>query len=737
MKGLTDSLVTRVLAGQAGGFIIVAGCGLLILYLGIQTLVYQHMRYKGQVTVTLLAQVLKREVHLLETEEQPNSKKSLSQAVDEFVATFPDIARMSVVNHYLRVVADSDGLAVGSVTDQSALIELMRNPHHETPPLYYSRAGHRYMRISQVISGLQNANVIGAVSVDVSLAHAQGRIHTLFMQASGSLILLFMLQAGLQYLLLRRWMLIPVRRLTRGVEQLERGRLDSRIPATTTRELNRLGSAFNRMAGEIERTHTALRDSSMRLQTIIRSSPLAIIQLDLARNVKLWNPAAEQIFGWSEAEIFEQPLPIIPPGQEEQSLALFARLEKGEALPSFTTEWRRKDGSGVLVSVAASPLCDLTGNMIGFSAIMTDVSQIKQAEAAMQAVNATLARSVAQLEQRTRELSLLGEMGELLQACVGPDEAYQVIVHVLGKLFPNWTGTLYEIPPSRDRLEPMIRWGEIDTDPETGPLPLIACWALRRGSPHRVENFATDLICPHVSASGDQRPYLCVPMSAHGETLGLLYLQCPIELPALVREHQQLAETVAEQIGLALSSLKLREALRQQSIRDVLTGLFNRRYLDETLLREIERAKRRAGPLSVIMIDVDFFKRFNDTYGHEAGDMVLKALGEFLLAQVRVEDIACRYGGEEFCLILPDATAEVAQQRAESLRLGMRGLPLKAKFDQVPGVTLSLGIAVFPEHAQSGPELLNAADAALYRAKENGRDRWELAGTDSAPLPLT
>jgi len=216
-------------------------------------------------------------------------------------------------------------------------------------------------------------------------------------------------------------------------------------------------------------------------------------------------------------------------------------------------------------------------------------------------------------------------------------------------------------------------------------------------------------------------------MMAQGEALGLLHLQCTTGAPALDQESQRLAETIAEQIAMALSNLNLREALRQQSIRDTLTGLFNRRYMDETLAREIERARRRDLPIGVIMLDIDYFKRFNDTYGHQAGDVLLTALGKFLQTQVRLDDIACRYGGEEFTLILPGASQELAHQRAEQLRVNIHALQVSFEGDTLAAITLSLGVAVFPAHGETAQAVLRAADAALYKAKENGRDRVELA----------
>jgi diguanylate cyclase (GGDEF)-like protein len=186
--------------------------------------------------------------------------------------------------------------------------------------------------------------------------------------------------------------------------------------------------------------------------------------------------------------------------------------------------------------------------------------------------------------------------------------------------------------------------------------------------------------------------------------------------------------TVAGQIGLALGNLKLSEALRVQSMRDVLTGLFNRRYMEESLERELRRAVREQGPLGVIMLDVDHFKRLNDTSGHDAGDMILRALGHCMQEITRGYDIACRYGGEEFTLILPNAPLSVAVERAEQLREKFKHLDVEHQGHSLAPGTLSLGVAGFPEHGSSMEHILRAADVALYRAKNEGRDRVVIAG---------
>jgi diguanylate cyclase (GGDEF)-like protein len=219
-------------------------------------------------------------------------------------------------------------------------------------------------------------------------------------------------------------------------------------------------------------------------------------------------------------------------------------------------------------------------------------------------------------------------------------------------------------------------------------------------------------------------------MTAQGETLGVFTL-ASATLASDTDENEEgrgeaerlFAATVAEHVALALANLRLRETLKSQSIRDPLTGLFNRRYIEETLERELRRAERRQAPVSIVMFDIDHFKRFNDTHGHLAGDALLRALGEFLQANFRGEDIVCRYGGEEFVLILPEAPMEATARRAEVLRERVKVLHVPHRGALLGGVTLSLGIAEFPRHGATTETLLRAADAALYQAKSGGRDR--------------
>ncbi len=214
---------------------------------------------------------------------------------------------------------------------------------------------------------------------------------------------------------------------------------------------------------------------------------------------------------------------------------------------------------------------------------------------------------------------------------------------------------------------------------------------------------------------------LCVPLMAYGEVLGVLHLRGPDA--SAMQSKVQLVTLAGDGLAITLANIRLRQTLKEQAIRDPLTGLFNRRYLTETLVREFARAQRSGAPMAIVMIDVDHFKRFNDSFGHDAGDAVLQALGSFFSRSVRADDIACRYGGEEFCLVLPQMDQHNAMQRAEAIREGAAALEVKSDGRVLGPVTLSLGVALFPEDGSDMESLVRAADAAMYEAKKAGRNR--------------
>ena len=329
------------------------------------------------------------------------------------------------------------------------------------------------------------------------------------------------------------------------------------------------------------------------------------------------------------------------------------------------------------------------------------------------------------LAERVNELDLTNRLGELLQACLTVQEAYAVIERILKELFRGDSGAVFACSPSRNLIEAVARWGPTPQS-TAGVFAIEECWALRSGRTHVVDDMPTGPLCTHLPSPAPGA-YLCTPLVAQGDALGILYLGVaargrlsPAPLPETKR---RLAATVAEHVALGLANVRLREVLRSQSIRDPLTGLFNRRYMEETLEREVRRAQRAGRPMAVLMLDLDHFKRINDDFDHDAGDALLREIGAALLRNLRREDVACRFGGEEFVLVLPEASLADAERRAEELRAEIKRLRVSDKGRLLGPVTISIGLAAYPEHGLAGDALLHAADAALYRAKREGRDR--------------
>ncbi|QBA14964.1 GGDEF domain-containing protein [Xanthomonas oryzae pv. oryzae] len=361
-----------------------------------------------------------------------------------------------------------------------------------------------------------------------------------------------------------------------------------------------------------------------------------------------------------------------------------------------------------------------------YALLMRELRHRAQAEQLAAQANRELGESIDALQRSTADLNLLSRYTGLLQSCISAEEALMVSSRTLASLLPGVAGSVYLLRASQDRAEAISHWGEPLVCSAPHLLP-EQCWALRRGQPHIIEYLGRDALCAHIDElpSDASVTTACLPMSAQGTQLGFLFLSAagPGPMPRL-----EIAEAAAEQLSLALSNLRLRESLRRQSIRDALTGLYNRRYLEESLSHELARCARRGLPLSVLMLDVDHFKQFNDSQGHAGGDLLLAAVGELLLTRLRTEDVACRYGGEEFTVLLPEADGEEALRVAEQIRGYIAALAVSDEARALPKVTASIGVASFPADGEQGASLIQKADAALYRAKHRGRNRVERHG---------
>lgn len=473
------------------------------------------------------------------------------------------------------------------------------------------------------------------------------------------------------------------------------------------------------------------------LESVLESMGDGVVVVDEHGKFLLSNSVARRIYGrdpvdgsverWSELYGVFLPDRITPFPTHQLPLARALRGESTDQIELFFRNPAHPDG--IFVASTGRPLRDADNRVRGGIVVLRDVSLHKQSEVELREANQRLSHLVAEQARRVQQSRILAEMSSLLQATATVDELYAVIADYLERLFPDAHGAFFAYSASRDDLEQKASWGSDPALRESSLIKPSDCWGLRRGRAHRLEGSSTRMRCAHIRSSVGEGS-VCAPVLGPDETIGLLHLRFDADAAHQAtsrwEEREQLAVTAAEYLGLSLVNLRLRVALQRQSIRDSLTGLFNRRFLEETLVREIRRAQRTHSTVCVLMLDIDHFKRFNDRYGHAAGDVVLREFGALLTESTRGADIASRYGGEEFTVLLPDATAADCRTKAEKLLERTRALRLTFNGSDVGIISASVGIASYPDHGEHAEDLLRAADTALYAAKQAGRDCVEI-----------
>ncbi|MGD1715252.1 PAS domain S-box protein [Dapis sp. BLCC M172] len=468
-----------------------------------------------------------------------------------------------------------------------------------------------------------------------------------------------------------------------------------------------------------KRAELALRESEERFRLMADGAPVLIWVSGIDGKYNYFNQVWLKFTGRTlEEELGDGWLKGVHP--EDLDYCLKTYMNAFYSRENFRREYRlcRSDGEYRWVLDRAVPRFTANGEFTGYIGCCLDITESKQNQEQLQLW-------VNELELRHQEMVMLGKMNEFLQVCTSVEEAEKMLGDLLKPLFPNCCGSIFRMITEENLLVMVASWGKCVSN-----VPIFEpsqCWALRRGSIHLVEADSSSLLCQHINATIPPAKSLCIPMMVNGDTVGLIQLSAMKPEP-LSEAKQQLGCTVAQHLALALANLELRETLKNQSIRDGLTGLYNRRYLEEFLEQEIHRAKRNENSVGVIMIDIDHFKRFNDNFGHDAGDLVLQEVGKTLMNAVRKSDVACRYGGEELTLILPGASIEETQKRAEEIRLAIKQLRLRHRETTLDFITASFGVACYPQHGRTSDKVIQTADAALYRAKEQGRDRTVVSG---------
>jgi diguanylate cyclase (GGDEF)-like protein len=321
------------------------------------------------------------------------------------------------------------------------------------------------------------------------------------------------------------------------------------------------------------------------------------------------------------------------------------------------------------------------------------------------------------------QMTQLFQMADMLQSASGHLDANAVLRSTSERLLPGLGGALYVFNNSRDRLDRSTTFGpDEETSYAAETISPTQCWALKRGKPHINKLDPSWLCCDHHDAPGVV--VMEIPMTARGELLGLLCVSTHGEgAEARLEQCRKLAVAIADGMSLALSNIALREKLRSQALRDPLTGLYNRRYMEDSLERLVRLAGREKKNLSLLMIDLDHFKKLNDGHGHAMGDAVLRETAGAILGSLRESDVACRYGGEELLVILPDCSIDDAAIKAEAIR---------ARIQELSGhhgtsVSASIGVSSMPAITTQMADLIATADTALYAAKRGGRNQVKLA----------
>jgi diguanylate cyclase (GGDEF)-like protein len=451
--------------------------------------------------------------------------------------------------------------------------------------------------------------------------------------------------------------------------------------------------------------------------------PLAGILFTAGHDVVRCNARIAELCGWDVEELSGIDIGKLIAGDADLVAfdAALIKIRHSGMAAEVALRLRHSDGAILQVDACGKPLA--TGVILW---VIEDKTAVLAAEAerraharAIEEANARLTASLQQAEIRAKEIALLTEFSGVVQSCQTPDEIFATVQTYAGLLFAEEAGALYYVNAARDGVLRGAHWGTLQADMVA--FPIDDCWAMRRGSTLPVLEASQSLVCDHVGPCGhSSAAFICQPLIAQNNLLGLLYRE---HASAFSPGADQLATMLAEQVSLAMANLELREQLRRQAVRDPLTDLYNRRYLEDMLARETARSARDNAPLAVALLDIDHFKVINDSHGHQAGDIVLRALGNILLEVARKTDIVGRFGGEEFLLLLPGTGLDVAQQRVEQLLDAVRRMTVMLPAGQLDGITASVGLAVMPLHVAEGHALIAAADAALYRAKGQGRNR--------------
>ncbi len=492
-----------------------------------------------------------------------------------------------------------------------------------------------------------------------------------------------------------------------------------------TEQLEITNQQLNQEIAERKKIEASLKENQYFTAKVIKLTPNIVYVYDLIENRSVYsNDFVNRLLGYNPLEM---------QGMHNKIVDMLIHADDQERVNKYhqecidlkeeetrEIEYKIRDNQGKwhwLRSEAASFEKMPNGQTKQIISCAINITERKKIELKLDDLNSQLSERIHQLERNTQEMIQMGRITDFLQACSTVTEAQKALPDLLKELFGESTGAVMMVKsPAEEEVETVGMWGD-NLDSELN-FNRSDCWGLNSGKTYEGKN--TDypsLCCHHVQKSQELAHTLCIPMIAQGEALGLVYLNFQSN-KYLMQLKRNLAETVAKQMAIALANLKLRETLEKQSFLDPLTGLYNRRYMEIQLEQQIKGKN-----LGLIILDIDFFKKINDTYGHEAGDLVLCTIGKQLQEELSSSTSFCRYGGEEFVLIVPNTLLEDLLKMSEELRTAVKKLSIEYQDVKLENITASFGVTWFCEKSITSEKLLRLADQALYQAKRQGRDR--------------
>ncbi len=473
-----------------------------------------------------------------------------------------------------------------------------------------------------------------------------------------------------------------------------------------------------------------------KIEALLNAVPEGAMEIAKDGTIIFANDNVSRLFGYNREELIGRSVELLVPpaarAHHAEKRNLFFESARSRPMGTGMQIYGiRKDGAEVALDISLTRI-ETSRGVVTYS-LLRDAGARKAFERQLLETNTRLVTSVAALEQNALELRKLTELGDLLHSSTTESELIEIVTNSVKRLFPLLSGGLYLFRGSRSTAEAVATWGST-RDSLRQAVSRDDCWALRRGRLHSNTEIADEPRCLHFT-DNVERPSQCIPLLAHGELIGVLHLHTEkfsdaSELSGACRT--QCIQALANQVALSTANIRLREALRDQSMIDPLTGLYNRRAMEEWFDRDIGNALRAERPMAVLLMDVDHFKRFNDRFGHECGDIALRELSAMLRRTLRREDIVCRFGGEEFVLLLQDTDPAAAAAVAETLRRNAESMNVCLQGQSLEPLTVSIGIASLGAHGLCSEELLRQADRALYRAKANGRNQVAVSGDASA-----